>query len=445
MNSQKRLFSIAVMYGIFVLAAVSAAAYACRNEPISYSAATPNAIAGSPDSPAVAAAEIASQSASAAKNAIEASNQFACDLYLRYFGRKSANQNIFFSPFSISSALTMTFEGAQGKTADEILKVFHLPVDVAQIRKDYQEAYGEINAGDKLYTLRTANALWVRSGYKLLGDYINTVKTYYDGRVTSLDFSKNPGNAVNTINNWVAEKTANRITNLLSNSDVNPTTRLILTNAIYFKGLWIDKFAKAETENREFTPGSGTPYKVPMMKQVSQFRHAELKNVQLLELPYQGSALSMLVILPQNNNLASVEKTLSSSKLAEWVSSLENHRVDVSLPKFKIETRESLAADLEAMGMPMAFSPREADFSGIALRTSMENLFIGSVIHQTFIENNEDGTEAAAATAVGVQAAIAVLQPPQRVYVFNANHPFIFLIRQNRSGSILFMGRITKP
>jgi serpin B len=382
--------------------------------------------------------------ARAAVNAIDASNGFAFDFYARTCRKKPTNDNIFFSPFSISSAITMIYEGARQKTADEIRAVFHLPNDLSRIRNDYRTTYAAINATGNPYTLNTANALWVQNGFKLQDSYVKAAKQCYDGSIASLDFLRNPATAVSTINRWVSNKTAGKIKDLLSLDSVGPTSRLILTNAIYFKGEWQQKFAQEATQNKDFTPSPGSPYKVAIMEHVARYNHAELSDVQLLELPYKGTGVSMIVLLPKSNDLAAIEKRLSNRQLQEWISKMEDHRVDVTLPKFKIETKESLADDLKAMGMKSAFLPANADFSGIASsQNPSDRLYLSSVIHQTFIDNNEEGTEAAAATFAGLAA--TAMPQQSKVYIFNANHPFVFLIRLNQTSTVLFLGRIAKP
>jgi len=340
----------------------------------------------------------------------------------------------------------MTYEGAKGKTADEMATVFHFPTSTQELRSEYQNIYNTINVGSDSYKLNTANALWVQKDFQLFTSYADAIKTYYDGTATNLDFKKDSVGAAGTVNGWVEDKTAHKIKNLLSPSDIPPLTKLILTNAIYFKGEWSEKFQKQATQDKKFTPSDGSAYNVPMMEQTAWFQHADLGDVQLLELSYKGSPVSMLVILPKDNNLASIERGITAEQVTGWSAKLENHRVDVSLPKFKIETKEHMAADLKQLGMPTAFVGGIADFSGIApVKDITDKLYIADVIHQTFVANDEDGTEAAAATAVMMEAGNAAPSKPPKLYVFNANHPFIFLLRENRTGAILFTGRVAKP
>ncbi len=386
-------------------------------------------------------------SPSQASSTSAANNQFAVDLYSRYAEEKGANENVFFSPFSISSAMAMVYEGAKGQTAQEIGNVFHFPTDIATLRSGYQNAFESINDGSSTYTLSTANALWVQNGYQLLSSYTNAVQTYYGGSITNLDFANDPSVAVSTINQWVASKTANKIQNILSPSDVSPATHLILTNAIYFKGSWSAPFETSATQNKDFTTGSGTISQVPIMEQTTNLAYADVGNAQMLQLPYEGDDVSMFVLLPKNNDLPTFEKSLRYQDISDWEGALQNQLVDVSMPKFKIETQEQMSSDLEAMGMPTAFSPTAADFSGMAaIADPSQNLYISAVIHKAFIDTDENGTEAAAATAVIMAtAAIAMPMPPPKPVIFNANHPFIFFIQENKTGNILFIGRVTNP
>jgi len=342
--------------------------------------------------------------------------------------------------------MAMVYEGAKGQTAQEIGNVFHFPADISQVRGGYQNAFAAINNNSSSYTLSTANALWVQNNYQLLDNYTSAVKTYYGGSITNLDFVNNPSTAVSTINQWVANKTANKIQNILSISDISQYTRLILTNAIYFKAAWESIFNKSATQEKDFTTGNGNHTQASMMEQTSNFAYADVGNAQLLQLPYKGNDISMFVLLPKDNNLSAVDNGLNYQKISGWEKELQNQFVDVSLPKFKIETEEHMPSDLKAMGMPTAFSPTAADFSGIApIKNPSENLYISDVIHKAFIDTDENGTEAAAATAVIIGVTSVAYPAPPKPVVFNANHPFIFFIRQNQTGNILFIGRVVSP
>ncbi|OGY23245.1 MAG: hypothetical protein A2172_02640 [Candidatus Woykebacteria bacterium RBG_13_40_15] len=374
-------------------------------------------------------------------NIIDANNQFALDYYSKLKG--SEKGNIFFSPFSISSALAMTYEGAKGQTASEMKGLFYFP-DISILRNEYAALFEELNKTDKKYTLSTANALWVEQDYKFLADYLQRIEKYYAGKATNLDFKKDPERSRIEINNWVEKQTQDKIKNLIPSGVIDSLTRLVLTNAIYFKGDWVKAFNETDTNDENFTVSEGNNVKVPMMSRTDKdalFNYSENKDLQILELPYSGEELSMLILLPKGKNLNKVESELTTKKLAEWEKGFKNERVDIYIPKFKFETNYFMADDLKVMGMSTAFSSR-ADFSGM---DGTRNLYIGQVIHKAFIEVNEKGTEAAAATAVEMKFTSAPGNEEPKIPIFRADHPFIFLIQQKTSGNILFMGRVTNP
>lgn len=370
---------------------------------------------------------------------VDANNQFTFDLYAKY---KSKAGNIFFSPYSISSAIAMTYEGAKGQTADQIQSVFNFPKDDTIRREGFLGINTQINSPDKKYKLSVANALWVEKSYKLLDEYLNIVDKYYGAKAENMDFINNAEASRIKINSWVEEKTNDKIKNLLSPQDITPATALVLTNAIYFKGFWSKQFSKTGTKEEDFRTSPDSRIKVQMMcltGKEAEFNYGETDKLQILELPYEGNELSMLILLPKNDDLKSLEESLSYNNLHEWKKLLFEQRVDVYLPRFKFETKYFMAEDLEQMGMPLAFS-RGADFSGMS---GIKDLFISKVIHQAFVEVNEEGTEAAAATAVMMEKGLVVA--PEPIPVFKADHPFIFIIQDNATGNILFIGRVSDP
>jgi len=364
---------------------------------------------------------------------VNANNEFAFDLYSKYKPREG---NIFFSPYSISTALAMTYEGARGQTAEEMKNVFHFP-DEGVRRPGFARLYNEINKKDKKYQLSTANALWAQQDYKFLDQYFSTIERYYDGDVTNLDFKGETEKSRITINNWVEDQTNNKIKNLIPQGAIDGSTRLVLTNAVYFKGDWVLKFDKKKTKEADFKVSPDKTVKVQMMSLIgdkAKFNYAETEELQILEMPYEGDELSMLVILPRKN-LESID--INNEKLNELKGMLHETNVGVYMPKFKFETKYFMKEDLKEMGMPTAFNQNTADFSGM---TGNRDLFISKVIHQAFVEVNEEGTEAAAATAV-VMAKSAAFKSD----IFRADHPFIFIIQQKATGNILFMGRVVNP
>jgi len=372
-------------------------------------------------------------------NVVNADNQFAFKLYNKYKD-KYKDSNIFYSSYSISTAIAMTYEGARGNTADEMQKVFNFPKEDKIRRSAYAKIYNDLNKKDKNYTLSTANAIWLEKTYSFLDEYKNTILNYYAGRATNLDFKTNTENSRITINTWVEQNTNNKIKDLIPQGVINQDTRMVLTNAIYFKGKWFDEFNKADTKEEDFTLSNNQKTPVQMMEKLGKkFNYAEKTDLQVLELPYQGEDLSMLVLLPKSNNINDAESYLANDKMTDLRNMLLNNRVDVYLPKFKFETKYMMADDLKQMGMPTAFST-SADFSGMDGMAG--NLMISDVIHQAFVEVNEEGTEAAAATAVVV---VATSAGPIETKTFRADHPFVFLIQEVKTGNILFIGKVENP
>lgn len=368
---------------------------------------------------------------------VNANNQFAFDLYSQ-FKEESKDENIFFSPYSIHVALTMTYEGARGQTEKEMRSVLHVPEDT-DLKTHFAQIYNDLNKKGKEYDISTANALWTHVDYQFLEEYITTVEKYYGGKVTNLDFVRESEKSRQTINTWVEEQTQNKIKDLIPQGILNEYTRLVLTNAIYFKGTWIKQFNKEDTKNEDFTTSSGQIVKVPMMRLTgddAEFNYAETDEMQLLEIPYTGEDVSMLIVLPKEN-LDHVEESISNEKLSEWKNMLKKQRVDIYIPKFTFEAKYFMVDTLKKMGMPSAFDGSLADFSGM---DGTKKLFIQNVIHQAFVEVNEEGTEAAAATAVVVGNETVRLIP-----IFRADHPFIFIILQKDTGTILFLGRVSDP
>ncbi len=368
-----------------------------------------------------------------------ANNAFSIDMYHKF---QEDNKNMFFSPYSITSALVMTYEGAKGTTAEEMQTVLHFPDDKAVLRESFLGTYATINKPQDIYKLETANALWIQESFNLLPEYMVTIKEFYQGRLYDVDYVGEPQKSRRTINNWVEDKTNNKIKDLIPASVITPDTRVILTNAIYFKGDWANTFKAKSTYEKPFTLSSGEDVTVKMMHDTKYTPYGETKNYKFLELPYEGDDLSMVILLPKENDISSLEKDITSENMANWLGELETEEVRIQLPKFTFETKEFMGSDLQEMGMPTAFSG-SADFSGMTAETDLQ---ISEVIHQTFIEVDEKGTEAAAATAVVMIATSAgpgfEKAPPKEFY---ADQPFIFLIQHKETGTILFMGKVENP
>lgn len=350
-------------------------------------------------------------------------DDFAFKLYDRL---KTANENLCVSPASIEAALAMTREGAAGNT-------------LAQMNLLLPGTAVFPNVG-KSITLESANALWIDQTFPILGKFQSTVQNKFSAEVRSADFTGQPDKEREIINRWVEKKTHDKISDLLIEGSVTPDTRLILVNAVYFKGNWLHAFEKEKTVTEPFQTLENQSVHVPMMMlKPEYFGYLENESFQCLELPYQGKEISMLVILPRaEDGLAQIEENLSSETLTGWLRMMQPEKVEVQLPRFKIESQfGNLAGILAGLGMTDAFHPLRADFSGI----SSDSLFISRVIQKTFIQVDETGTEAAAATAMNFRSTGF----PELPKTFRANHPFLFLIRDTTSKTILFMGKVSDP
>ncbi|MDV2481424.1 serpin family protein [Methanoculleus sp. Wushi-C6] len=373
-------------------------------------------------------------------------NRFALDLYRQLASDPdTGGRNIFFSPYSVSSALAITAEGARGTTADEIQSVLHLPENATLRRSGFAAIDAGLNRGNDNYTLRAANALWAEETYPFLPEYVDAAAQWYGANATNLDFVGNPEGARQRINRWVEEQTEEKIRDLLPAGSIDALTRLVITNAIYFKGTWVEQFNANETRDAEFRVGPNETVQVRMMQRTDEeavFGYAETDALQALELPYahgDGTRLSMLVLLPKGDDLTAVEESLDAETVADLRGSLDSQRVKVYFPKFTLETEYSLPRTLAAMGMPTVFTT-DADLSGM---DGTRNLFVSDVVHKAFVDVNEEGTEAAAATGVVVKLVSAPIE--DTTPVFKADHPFVFLIVENDSGTILFIGRVANP
>lgn len=362
-------------------------------------------------------------------------NDFSFDMYEQL--GKGVDDNVFFSPYSIFVALAMTYEGAEGDTADEMRSVLGFEQNDEVSLCSFGRIYNLLNI-DAEYTLNTANALWTQKDFSFLESYLNFINNYYMGRATDVDYS-NAEEAASIINSWVEENTNGKIEDLILPSDINPLTRLILTNAIYFKGDWLYQFDADLTSNMNFKTSPGNNVSVPMMQFSDsdfELNFTETDDLKILELPYKGDKLSMIILLPNDNDISVVEDNLNYTNYKNWIGSLYKTEVNVVLPKFKHETEYSLKEKLIQMGMVIPFT-ESADFSGM---TGVPDLFIDKVKHKAFIEVNEEGTEAAAATSVHMKLT-AVIEGKE----FHADHPFIYLIQHKETDTILFIGKITNP
>ena len=373
------------------------------------------------------------------RSVADSSNHFALDLYARL---REQPGNLFFSPASISTALAMTLGGAAGRTEQEMLNVLRLRLeDERRLHQAFGALGRMLDGSGKGYQLSMANRLWGQKTYPFHPEYLELTRERYGAPLSQLDFARGE-QARQTINEWVSEQTNGRIKDLIPPGLLNAMTRLVLTNAIYFKGAWQDEFSKNATKDAPFHLTQERQIDVPTMRQTDDFPYGETGDLQVLELPYEGRDLSMLILLPrQTAGLAALEQSLTLDNLRTWTSRLRKREVRVFLPKFKLTSQFNLAETLQEMGMTLAFTP-QADFSRMA---SVEDLMLSEVVHKAFVDVNEEGTEAAAATAVVATPAAAPFGDPEEPVVFRADHPFVFLIRDNRSGAVLFLGRVTDP
>ncbi len=345
--------------------------------------------------------------------------------------------NVFASPYSLEMALAMAQAGARGSTARAFAQV--LGSDPAGLPAQPD--------GNGL-TFTVANALWAQSGLPLSPRYVTTIKRKFDGLVRSLDFSGAPRASARIINHWVSEKTRGRIDSLVSASELEQKTSLMLTDAVYFKGVWVKSFDPGDTYKQNFHLPDGRRVRTEMMHNTAHFYLYRGKTFKMLVLPFRGGhdAVEMLVLLPDHiNQLGSLEQQLKVSALDDWVGQAERKLVEVTLPKFRDTDLLQLTAAAKALGIAVAFSKHQADFSGIA-RLVSRRLYVSSVLQRTYVDLDEKGTEAAAATAVMEATATAVYQAPtEQPIVFDANHRFVYLIRDETTGDILFIGRMANP
>ena len=367
-------------------------------------------------------------------------NAFGLDLYEEI---QDEEGNLFFSPLSISTALAMVYAGAGGETAAQMAEVLHFQPDREALHAAFGELLDDLKvAGDEgEFDLSIANALWGQEGFSLPEDYLNLIRTNYGGGLQEVDFVGDAEAARQTINDWVEEETHDKIVDLIPSGMVDALTRLVLTNAIYFQSEWAHQFDPDSTHTGLFTPELGDPVEVSMMRDTAGYGYMERDGFQVLELPYAGGRQSMVILLPIENGGQADPDALDAQRIPEylndWLAGLETERVSVALPQFEITDQLGLNAVLQSMGMVDLFTP-SADLSGIG-----DGLKVDSVIHKAFVEVDEAGTTAAAATAVVIGVTSVSPSPPSVSFV--ADHPFHFLIRDNVSETVLFMGRVSDP
>lgn len=375
-----------------------------------------------------------------AQAVVEGNTAFALDLYAQL---KSTPGNLFFSPYSISTALAMTYAGAHGDTEKQMGRVLHLDQVQGQVHPFFgalQSRLGEAGK-QKGVELSIANALWAQKGHPFQPAFLDVAQRDYQANLNQADFVTGAEAARGNINRWVAQKTKDRIKDILPPGSLDSLTRLVLANAVYFKGAWTKPYDKAQTSTQPFHLSSTRQANVPFMHHVDTVKYTENSDFQAVELPYGAGDLSMVILLPRRTDeCGQLEGRLTPALLSGTLSQLRPHRVEIFLPRFKLESKFELNGTLARMGMSDAFT-QKADFSGM---DGTKSLFISGVFHKAWGEVNEEGTEAAAATAV-VARATAIMKPLEPPPVFRADHPFVFLIRDTRSGTILFLGRLSNP
>ncbi|NOZ46827.1 MAG: serpin family protein [Chlorobi bacterium] len=364
---------------------------------------------------------------------INANQQLAFNFYKQL---KSEKGNLFYSPFSLSSALAMTYAGAKGETKNQMSTALYFNDDYEKVAKSFSLFNSTIsNYNSTEISLEIANGIFADSNWKFLDSYFSFIKNNFDATIQNINMHDKQ-NATKIINEWSNEKTHGKIPEIINENDLD-LARLILANSIYFKGIWKSKFNKEQTNKSNFFLNDNSRVEANFMFLSDTLKYWTDNDIQILEIPYAGEDLSMLILLPgEKNGFQNFENELTLENYNNWINSLKKQKIDIYLPKFKVKYEKEFKDILSNLGMPVAFS-RMADFSGM---TGKQDLQIDKVIHKSFIEVNEEGSEAAAVTAVVMREKSAALKK-----VFRANHPFVFIIKENLHNSILFMGRLENP
>ncbi len=374
---------------------------------------------------------------------VAGNNAFAFDLYRQV---ADGPDNLFYSPFSISLALAMTYAGARGDTETEMANTLHFDLPGEALHTAFNALDQELRTrgpgaegkDGKGFRLNVVNAIWGQRDYAFRSDYLDLLARSYGAGLRVLDFQTAPEPSRATINRWVEEQTEDRIKDLIPQGTIDSLTRLLLTNAVYFNAAWQSQFQEDFTIPGKFHTLHGSEVSVPMMRQTAAFGYARGGNFEALELPYDARELSMVILLPAEGWFEAFEAELDYSLVAGAIEALASTQVDVTMPKFKLETSLNLSGALSELGMPAAFNPARADFSGI---DGSKSLYITDVVHKAFVDVDESGTEAAASTAVVVGTTSVPAEPVR----FTVDRPFLFLIRDIETGTILFLGRVMDP
>ncbi|MFC1847131.1 serpin family protein, partial [Chloroflexota bacterium] len=376
---------------------------------------------------------------------VDGNSAFAFYLYL-YQQLKQAEGNLFYSPYSISLALAMTYAGARGETEQQMAQTLNFLLEQEKLHQAFnwldqqlaQRGKGAEGKDGEGFRLSIANSIWGQEDYRFLADFLDVLAENYGAGLRGLDFINQPEESRQIINRWVEEQTEGRIKDIIPPGSINEITRLVLANAIYFNAAWQHQFDEDNTIDMPFHPLDGDTIYIPTMRQTESFNYTEDNGYQAVELPYDGGELSMVILLPDEGNFNKFENSLNDQLVSDIIWDMQEQKVSLAMPKFEFDFDMSLSETLKAMGMPIAFSSN-ADFSGM---DGTHDLYIGDVIHKAFVSVDEYGTEAAAATVVIMVAGAAPADPPLN---FNMDRPFIFLIRDINTGSILFVGRVLNP
>jgi serine protease inhibitor len=378
-----------------------------------------------------------SNSANMKSNLAAASNAFGFDLF-QQLRRQEANKNVFFSPLSVTVALAMTYNGAAGETKNAMARALKIEgMNHAELNRASADLLKALKSSDPKIELAIANSLWARGGMRFNEDFLARNRQFYGAEISTLDFNS-PQSAA-AINRWVSASTKGKISQIIDKID--PQQVMFLINAVYFKGQWQKRFEKTLTKELPFHLPGGRQQPTPMMAQSGNYPYHRGDKFQAVSLPYGNGGVSLYLFLPdRESSLDEFLKGFSFQKWEEWVNNFKDTPGDVQLPRFKLDYEKTLNDSLKAVGMGVAFNQREADFSGIRPE---RDLYISEVKHKAVVEVNEEGTEASAATSVGI--AVTSVQQPRERFTFVADRPFLMAIRDSQTGAILFMGAVMDP
>jgi serpin B len=396
----------------------------------------------SPPDPGSSAAFVPTSDTRAAESA------FAARLYGE--ARKSTDGSLAMSPLSARVALVMAWAGAHGQTADEMAKVLSLSGPPADVHTGFAAMLRDLTAAPPAPQhdwqapapiLKVADRLWGQAGRPFVPAFLDLLSSRYGAPLATLDFAHAPDDARGEINRWVSDATEHKVTELLGPGTVQASTALVLTNAVYMKATWDQRFMKSMTAKGPFHAASGKTVQADLMEQTEEASYVEMDGAQIFSLPYAESSLAMTIVLPKDRNgLPALESAMGPDSIARWTAARGRQRVHVVMPRFRVTSSLSLGDALAHLGMPTAFDSRAADFSGM---DGTRQLYISVVVHKAYVAVDEDGTEAAAATAVAMKAGAAA--PTEQPVEVRVDHPFFFCVRDGRTGAVLFTGRVTDP